>query len=230
MTQFLPDNLLGLFAPRAPIQYKPPPDDLFINRKHIPITGVAEYVQQFEDPKDAPPKVRIETRDEKRIRKRKERQELMAYKIEQGIATWTPADNPKATGDPYKTLFVSRINYETSQSKLKRVFEKYGRIKKIELIHDLNGKPRGYAFIEYEHKSDMAVHHGFSFLTLVFLSAYKKADGTKIDGRRVVVDYERGRTKKGWLPRRLGGGKGETRRKRESKAAMAAKEWEERKD
>ena len=33
----------------------------------------------------------------------------MAYKIEQGIATWTPADNPKATGDPYKTLFVSRI-------------------------------------------------------------------------------------------------------------------------
>ncbi|CAK5086070.1 unnamed protein product [Meloidogyne enterolobii] len=135
MTQFLPDNLLGLFAPRPPIQYKPPPDDLFINRKHIPITGVAEYVQQFEDPKDAPPKVRIETRDEKRIRKRKERQELMAYKIEQGIATWTPADNPKATGDPYKTLFVSRI---------------------IELIHDLNGKPRGYAFIEYEHKSDMA--------------------------------------------------------------------------
>nr|CAD2183502.1 unnamed protein product [Meloidogyne enterolobii] len=175
MTQFLPDNLLGLFAPRAPIQYKPPPDDLFINRKHIPINGVAEYVQQFEDPKDAPPKVRIETRDEKRIRKRKERQELMAYKIEQGIATWTPADNPKATGDPYKTLFVSRINYETSQSRLKRVFEKYGRIKKIELIHDLNGKPRGYAFIEYEHKSDMAVHHGFSFLTLVFLCRFVKA-------------------------------------------------------
>ncbi|CAK5086073.1 unnamed protein product [Meloidogyne enterolobii] len=58
-------------------------------------------------------------------------------------------------------------------------------------------------------------------------AAYKKADGTKIDGRRVVVDYERGRTKKSWLPRRLGGGKGETRRTRESKAALAAKEWEE---
>lgn len=35
-------------------------------------------------------------------------------------------------------------------------------------------------------------------------AAYKKADGTKIDGRRVVVDYERGRTQKTWLPRRLG--------------------------
>ena len=39
-------------------------------------------------------------------------------------------------------------------------------------------------------------------------AAYKKADGKKIDGRRVVVDVERGRTIKGWKPRRLGGGKG----------------------
>lgn len=31
----------------------------------------------------------------------------------------------------------------------------------------------------------------------IFAAAYKKGDGTKIDGRRVVVDYERGRTQKG---------------------------------
>ncbi len=35
-------------------------------------------------------------------------------------------------------------------------------------------------------------------------AAYKHADGKKIDGRRVLVDVERGRTVKGWLPRRLG--------------------------
>jgi len=35
-------------------------------------------------------------------------------------------------------------------------------------------------------------------------AAYKRADGRKIDGRRVVVDVERGRTVKGWRPRRLG--------------------------
>lgn len=28
----------------------------------------------------------------------------------------------------------------------------------------------------------------------------------KVDGRRLVVDYERGRTQKSWLPRRLGEG------------------------
>jgi len=48
------------------------------------------------------------------------------------------------------------------------------------------------------------------FLGFFLLSkaAYKRADGKKIDGRRVVVDIERGRTIKGWKPRRLGGGKG----------------------
>ncbi|KAI4822426.1 hypothetical protein KUCAC02_007977 [Chaenocephalus aceratus] len=43
-------------------------------------------------------------------------------------------------------------------------------------------------------------------------AAYKHADGKKIDGRRVLVDVERGRTVKGWHPRRLGGGLGGTRR------------------
>lgn len=36
------------------------------------------------------------------------------------------------------------------------------------------------------------------------VAAYKHADGKKIDGRRVLVDVERGRTVKGWHPRRLG--------------------------
>ena len=36
------------------------------------------------------------------------------------------------------------------------------------------------------------------------LAAYKHADGKKIDGRRILVDVERGRTVKSWRPRRLG--------------------------
>jgi hypothetical protein len=39
---------------------------------------------------------------------------------------------------------------------------------------------------------------------LLYLAAYKYADGKKIDGKRVVVDVERGRTVKSWKPRRLG--------------------------
>lgn len=47
------------------------------------------------------------------------------------------------------------------------------------------GKPRGYAFIEFEHKNDMK-------------TAYKMGDGKKIEGRRVLVDVERGRTVPNW--------------------------------
>lgn len=47
-------------------------------------------------------------------------------------------------------------NYDTSESKLRREFEVYGTIKKIIVIQNAEtGKPRGYAFIEYEHERDM---------------------------------------------------------------------------
>ena len=130
MTQFLPDNLLALFEARPPLPYKPPPDDLLIDRKRPKMMGIAPYVHLFEDPKDTPPKPVFETKEERRARRRKEKEELLAYKIEQGIATWNPADNPNATMDPYKTLFVARINYETSESKLRREFEQFGKIQK----------------------------------------------------------------------------------------------------
>lgn len=47
------------------------------------------------------------------------------------------------------------------------------------------GKSRGYAFVEYEDKKDMK-------------EAYKAADGRKIEGRRILVDVERGRTVESW--------------------------------
>jgi U1 small nuclear ribonucleoprotein 70kDa len=49
-------------------------------------------------------------------------------------------------------------------------------------------------------------------VVLFVSAAYKHADGKKIDGRRILVDVERGRTVKGWRPRRLGGGLGNTRK------------------
>merc|ERR1712217_1008573 len=84
---------------------------------------------------------------------------------------------------------------DTTEKKLKREFEVFGSINKVRMIYDQKGKPRGYAFVEYEHERDLK-------------NAYKQGDGKKIDGRRVMVDVERGRTVEGWMPRRLGGGRG----------------------
>jgi U1 small nuclear ribonucleoprotein len=70
----------------------------------------------------------------------------------------------------------------------------------VRLVKDLKGQSRGYAFVTFmrEREADFAI---------------SKADGRRIDGRRILVDRELGRTKKSWVPRRLGGGKGGDSRK-----------------
>lgn len=60
-------------------------------------------------------------------------------------------------------IWIYFQNYDTSESKLRREFEVYGTIKKIIVIQNAEtGKPRGYAFIEYEHERDM--HCEYTFL------------------------------------------------------------------
>ncbi|KAI7803869.1 U1 small nuclear ribonucleoprotein 70 kDa [Triplophysa rosa] len=201
MTQFLPPNLLALFAPRDPVPFLPQLEKLPHEKHHNqPYCGIAPFIRHFEDPRDAPPPTRAETRDERLERKRREKMERRQGVMEVELKQWDPHNDPNAQGDAFKTLFVARINYDTTESKLRREFEVYGPIKRIYIVYNKKtGKPRGYAFIEYEHERDMH-------------SAYKHADGKKIDGRRVLVDVERGRTVKGWHPRRLGGGLGGTRR------------------
>lgn len=42
-------------------------------------------------------------------------------------------------------------------------------------------------------------------------AAYKQADGLKLNGMRLLTDVERGRTVKGWTPKKLGAGLGKKR-------------------
>jgi U1 small nuclear ribonucleoprotein len=98
-------------------------------------------------------------------------------------------------GDPYKTLFISRLSSKATEADLRHEFEMYGHIERIVIVRDRKGKSRNYAFIVYERERDMK-------------AAYKDADGIPIHHKKIVVDVERGRTVKGWKPRRLGGGLG----------------------
>jgi len=158
-------------------------------------------MQNFEDPttvdysKVSGP---VETKEKRSERLKKEREARALAKIAKELEKWDPHEHPMATGDAYATLFVARLSYETTERKLKREFEEYGPIKRVRLVKDKEGKSRGYAFIEFEKERHVK-------------TAYKQADGKKIDGRRVLVDVERGRTVNGWRPRRLGGGLGGTR-------------------
>lgn len=72
--------------------------------------------------------------------------------------------------------------------------------------------PHGVSLLCYDSTRQASYLATLLSLLTFFAAAYKSADGKKIDGRRVLVDVERGRTVKGWRPRRLGGGLGSTRR------------------
>jgi len=194
MSSWMPEDLYTLFAPRRPLPFIPEAKP----RKYPPIQPLASYIEMFEDPKTTPPPPQTETMEEKKKRIKKEKEEKAASFLSEKSKEWNPQENSKATEDAYKTLFVGRIGFDTTEKELLGEFEHYGPVKSVKMINDEDGKPRGYAFVEFEHERDLK-------------EAYRRADGKKINGRRIVVDVERGRTVRDWKPRRLGGGLGGTR-------------------
>jgi U1 small nuclear ribonucleoprotein len=191
----LPPHLKVLFEPNAPLMHMP----RLVKRKMPPYTGIAGFLDAFEE-STPPPREVQETPKERRERRRQEKMVENDAKMQADRVKWAPnAEDPRKTQDAYKTLFVGRISYETTEQQLRHEFEQYGTVKSVRLVEDPEGKSRGYGFVEYEKEADMK-------------NAYKYADGKKIDGRRVVVDVERGRTVRDWLPRKFGGGIGDTRK------------------
>ena len=107
-----------------------------------------------------------------------------------------PSQDPKIQGNPYCTLFVGRLNYETTESTLRDMFGRLGRIRSLRIVRDIvTQRSKGYAFIEYEREAD-------------FRRAYYRMHNAKVDGFKILVEFERARVMKGWKPRRLGGGLG----------------------
>ncbi|CAF0710234.1 unnamed protein product [Brachionus calyciflorus] len=107
---------------------------------------------------------------------------------------YTP--NKLVKSDPDRTLFVSGLNYETEEDKLRNYFKKFGTIKSLRIVRDVvTGFSRGYAFVEFKHRSDASKAHHESYKIV-------------IDDRELKVEYELERKLKGWKPRRLGGGLG----------------------
>ncbi|KAL8694454.1 MAG: hypothetical protein Q9218_000866 [Villophora microphyllina] len=207
MTHKLPPNLLALFAPRPALRYLPPSDHAPEDRKTSNITGLGQLLPALEEYKE----IRYDPTEswfEKKIRVKAEKQEQQERLLHDEP---NKEEDPQVRGDAFKTLFVSRLSYEATDKDLEREFGKFGAIERIRIVTDTHEagkdesegkqkkkkqKPhRGYAFIVYERERDMK-------------EAYKATDGMPIKGRKILVDVERGRTVKGWRPRRLGGGLG----------------------
>lgn len=82
----------------------------------------------------------------------------------------------------------------------------------MRIVRDKNSRSRGYAFIVFERERDMKGEDDIRSRRFLHphrtAVAYKESDRLVIMGKRVLVDVERGRTVRGWKPRRLGGGLG----------------------
>ncbi|KAK2074354.1 hypothetical protein P8C59_008568 [Phyllachora maydis] len=204
MTDRLPPNLLALFAPRPSLRWVPPSDLPSEQRKTAPIDGVADYlpaVAEYEREYEYHP---TESWLEARDRKKRERREKVERLLTEGPSHYKPSEDPNVRGDPFKTLVVARLSYDANEHDLEREFGRFGPIERIRIIRDTHAhekgnkkkKPhRGYAFVVFEREKDMR-------------AALDGTDGIRIKDRRIKVDVERGRTVKGWKPRRLGGGLG----------------------
>lgn len=192
-TNKIPDHVTALFRPPPVLKYLAPTDYASGCRKTTSISGSSSYLDLLKA--HDPDYVAQETVTEARERLRQERQEKHKQHLQKLSSQWNPSQDPQIQGDAAKTLFVGRLNYNLTDADLHREFSKYGPIEHVRIVRDKDGKPRGYAFIVYEHERDMR-------------TAFRETRGLKINSRRVVVDIERGRTVPGWLPRKLGGGRG----------------------
>jgi cold-inducible RNA-binding protein len=95
-------------------------------------------------------------------------------------------------------VFVGNLDFNTSRDEVQSLFSQIGSIRDVFLPTDReSGRPRGFAFVEYENEEDAA-------------KAIEKFNGYELSGRalRVNAAEDRPRGGSGGGPPRGGGGYG----------------------
>lgn len=106
--------------------------------------------------------------------------------------------------DPFKTVFISRLDYSLTELDISKNFNKYGVIESITIARDKRlGKSRGYGFVVFERDEDAK-----GCIKELAPTGLKIPIENKPYTRTILVDMERGRLVRNWKPRRLGGGLG----------------------
>ncbi|QKK08055.1 MAG: RNA-binding protein [Planctomycetota bacterium] len=88
-------------------------------------------------------------------------------------------------------LYVGNLSFDTSESKLREMFEEHGQVTSAALVMDRDtGRPRGFGFVEF---ADAASAN----------AAITAFNGQNVDGRDLTVNEAKARE-----PRSGGGGGG----------------------
>lgn len=87
-------------------------------------------------------------------------------------------------------IFVAKLNYDTHEDDLRDTFEEFGPVDSAKIIMDkFTGRSKGFGFVEMPNDED---GH----------KAIEQLDGSKLDGREIVVKVAEPRENRG------GGGRG----------------------
>lgn len=199
-----PKEIQELFAPKLPLIYIPPND--YHDRKTATVTPISNwkehYLPYLQQLKELESKQVTLTKYQLQIAKSKQKQLSIKQNYQRQLDDWNNLEllqkkEQEFMKDPFKTIFVSRLDYSINELDLSKKFIKFGTIESIRIIRDKSGKSRGYGFIVFEKLSDAnnCIHE-------------LSRTGLKMGDRTILVDIERGRIIRNWKPRRLGGGLG----------------------
>lgn len=97
-----------------------------------------------------------------------------------------------------KNLFVGNLNFQTTESELRALFEPFGQIGRVHLAMDREtGRARGFGFVEMTNDDDAK-------------KAIAALDGKDLGGRKIKVNEARPKERSGGPQRgnRPGGGGG----------------------
>ncbi|EGV62100.1 hypothetical protein PSN45_000811 [Yamadazyma tenuis] len=207
-----PAAIQKLFRPRLPLPFIPPTDYASNTRKTASITPISAYallirnyvdqeLPQIEAERQSPDKTPFQIQAEKTQRRRldiqKSRQRQLTDWNNPELLLQNEKDFMK---DPYRTVFVSRLDYSLGEIDVSKHFSRFGPIESVRIIRSSStGKSRGYGFIVFEKDTDAK-----SCIRELAPTGLKIGPGS----RTILVDMERGRLVRNWLPRRLGGGLG----------------------
>ena len=98
--------------------------------------------------------------------------------------------------DPRCTMFVARLPLDITEKNLRDKFDEFASVRNVTVVRDIvTGVGKGYAFVEFRRERDLD-------------KVIYECQSITFDGKPALLDYEVGRTLKGWIPRRLGGGWG----------------------
>lgn len=93
-----------------------------------------------------------------------------------------------------KNIFVGNMNFQTTESDLRALFEPYGKVLRIHIVNDREtGQPRGFAFVEMENDAEAA-------------KAISELNGKEVGGRALRVNEATPKTDRGPRSGGFGGG------------------------